>query len=56
MLDHLATTLLGLVKLGVPVLTAVLLSRTLLRRLDDRGLFKVQPFPLLPVVAGGALE
>ena len=56
MLDHLATTLLGLVKLVVPVLTAVLLSRTFLRRLDDRGLFKVQPFPLLPALAGGALE
>jgi hypothetical protein len=49
MLDHLATTLLGLVKLGVSVLGVLLVSGKLLQRLDDRGLYKVQPFPILPI-------
>jgi hypothetical protein len=56
MLDHLATTLLGLVKLGVPVLGVLLVSGKLQRVLDDRGLYKVQPFPLLPIIAGLVLE
>ena len=48
--------LLGFVKLGAPVLGVLLVSGKLLHRLDDRGLYKVQPFPLLPIVAGLALE
>jgi hypothetical protein len=53
---HLATTAVSVVK-AMALLAGVLLgSRELLRRLDDRGLFKVQPFPWMPLAAGAALE
>lgn len=56
MQGHLATTLLALVKLAVPPIAVLLLSQRLVPRLDDRGLLKVLPFPILPTLAAVALE
>lgn len=48
--------LLGLVKaVGLPF-GLMALARTLTARFDDRGLFKVAPFNLLPFLSGAALE
>jgi hypothetical protein len=40
---------------GLP-LGALALARTLVAQVDDRGLFRVTPFNLLPVASGAALE
>jgi hypothetical protein len=53
---HLATTAASAVKVAALLAGVLAGSRALLRRLDDRGLFKVQPFPWMPLTAGAALE
>ncbi len=55
-LDYAATTAGSVAKLAILPAGAVLASHVLLDRLDDRGLFKVQPFPWMPFAAAAALE